>query len=189
MPALQARFTEALLRGMAKVPVPNEDIHSTTLSGQPKSDILLQLAERHPGAACHFVEDKLSTLEKARPWTPSLRVHGVLVRTGPQAACIPCCPAASSSRMQRVWLRSCGPVGRLYSRVRAMTGRIAPGCCCILAADCSGTMQVCKVPELSSWALYLVNWGYNTAEERARAAANPRIEVVDKARLKQLVGL
>ncbi len=48
---------------------------------------------------------------------------------------------------------------------------------------------MCKVPELSGWALYLVDWGYNTAEERARAAANPRIEVVDKARLKQLVGL
>ncbi len=32
--------------------------------------VLLKLEERHPGAtAYHFIEDKLSTLEKARGWT------------------------------------------------------------------------------------------------------------------------
>jgi hypothetical protein len=38
--------------------------------------------------------------------------------------------------------------------------------------------QVCKDPELSDWQLFLVDWGYNTAPERARAAANPRISVI-----------
>ena len=33
--------------------------------------MLLQLHARHPGAECHFVEDKLSTLEKVEP-VPSL---------------------------------------------------------------------------------------------------------------------
>lgn len=35
-----------------------------------------------------------------------------------------------------------------------------------------------QVPELSHWKLYLVNWGYNTEEERERAERNPRIEVI-----------
>ena len=39
-------------------------------------------------------------------------------------------------------------------------------------------MQVCKVDALSGWHLYLVDWGYNTAEERERAARNPRISVM-----------
>ncbi|BDA48771.1 hypothetical protein COCOBI_12-4530 [Coccomyxa sp. Obi] len=108
----QARFTEALMHNMAKVPIPPERIHSTTLTGQPKSDILKDLQQQHPGASCHFVEDKLGTLEK-----------------------------------------------------------------------------VCKVPELQEWQLYLVDWGYNTQEERERAAANPRISVVSKDQLREAVGI
>ena len=39
--------------------------------------------------------------------------------------------------------------------------------------------KVCKVgTALERWELYLVDWGYNTEAERARAAANPRITVV-----------
>lgn len=52
------------MHNMAKVPIPPERIHSTTLTGQPKSDILKDLQQQHPGALCHFVEDKLATLEK-----------------------------------------------------------------------------------------------------------------------------
>jgi hypothetical protein len=50
-------------------------------------------------------------------------------------------------------------------------------------------MQVCKVPELKDWQLYLVDWGYNTAEERERAAANPRISVINKSQMRAAVGL
>ena len=39
-------------------------------------------------------------------------------------------------------------------------------------------VQVCKVPELEAWQLYLVDWGYNTAEERKRAQENPRIQLL-----------
>lgn len=60
----QERFTEALLRDMAHVPLPRDRIFSQTVSGDPKSEVLARLAARHPGAAYHFVEDKLSTLEK-----------------------------------------------------------------------------------------------------------------------------
>jgi hypothetical protein len=28
------------------------------------------------------------------------------------------------------------------------------------------------------WSLYLVDWGYNTPDERAAAAGNPRIELL-----------
>lgn len=38
--------------------------------------------------------------------------------------------------------------------------------------------KVCKVSTLNDWELFLVDWGYNTASERARAAANPRISVI-----------
>lgn len=41
---------------------------------------------------------------------------------------------------------------------------------------------------MHAWKLYLVDWGYNTAAERAAAAANARIEVVDIARFAQLAG-
>ncbi|EIE27437.1 hypothetical protein COCSUDRAFT_26736 [Coccomyxa subellipsoidea C-169] len=108
----QARFTEALMHNMAKVPISPDHIFSTTVSGQPKSDILKDLQQQHPGTSYHFVEDKLSTLEK-----------------------------------------------------------------------------VCKVPELQEWQLYLVDWGYNTREERERAEANPRISVINKAQFEAAVGL
>lgn len=39
-------------------------------------------------------------------------------------------------------------------------------------------VQVCSDPALTNWLLYLVDWGYNTPHERARAAANPRIKVI-----------
>lgn len=52
---------------MAEVPFPDDHIFSQTVSGRPKSEVLLKLEERHPGAAAyHFIEDKLSTLEKVR---------------------------------------------------------------------------------------------------------------------------
>ena len=52
------------MHNMAKVPISPDHIFSTTVSGQPKSDILKDLQQQHPGASCHFVEDKLGTLEK-----------------------------------------------------------------------------------------------------------------------------
>lgn len=44
-------------------------------------------------------------------------------------------------------------------------------------------MQVCKVAELDHWHLYLVDWGYNTEQERETAGKNKRIRVVDMAQL------
>ena len=67
------------MHNMAKVPISPERIHSTTLTGQPKSDIFKDLQQQHSGASCHFVEDKLGTLEKVStlgPWlslTPCLQ--------------------------------------------------------------------------------------------------------------------
>lgn len=51
---------------MAKVPIDPRDIFSTTVSGQPKSEILIDLQRQHPNMTHHFVEDKLGTLEKVR---------------------------------------------------------------------------------------------------------------------------
>lgn len=36
----------------------------------------------------------------------------------------------------------------------------------------------CRDAALSDWQLYLVDWGYNTPGERARAAQHPRITVI-----------
>jgi hypothetical protein len=38
---------------------------------------------------------------------------------------------------------------------------------------------VCKADDLDDWEWVLVDWGYNTESERARAAANDRITVID----------
>ena len=49
-------------------------------------------------------------------------------------------------------------------------------------------LQVCKEEALESWQLYLVDWGYNTVEERRRAAQNPRIHVVSMQELQRATG-
>lgn len=49
------------------------------------------------------------------------------------------------------------------------------------------TMQVAKDPSLGSWQLFLVDWGYNTTPERERAAANPRIKVIDRKQFAELL--
>jgi hypothetical protein len=41
---------------------------------------------------------------------------------------------------------------------------------------------------LDQWRLYLVDWGYNTPEERERAAANPRIQVIGPPTFREVVG-
>jgi len=43
------------------------------------------------------------------------------------------------------------------------------------------------VPALDAWGLYLVDWGYNTPEERASAAAHPRITVLDVPAFRKLL--
>lgn len=60
----QARFTKTILEQMAGIEFPMERIFSQTVSGRPKSEVLQDLQSKHPEASCHFVEDKLSTLEK-----------------------------------------------------------------------------------------------------------------------------
>lgn len=60
------------MRDMAQLPFPDERILSQTESGRPKTERLMELEAAHPGLENHFVEDKLSTLEKvcqARPGT------------------------------------------------------------------------------------------------------------------------
>ncbi|KXZ52324.1 hypothetical protein GPECTOR_10g956 [Gonium pectorale] len=47
--------------------------------------------------------------------------------------------------------------------------------------------KVAKDPSLADWKLYLVDWGYNTPAERARAAANPAITIVNKERFAELM--
>lgn len=110
----QARFTAALLKDMAGIDLPADRIHSTTVSGEPKSRVLARLAEAHPGLDDYlFVEDKLSTLDKAL---------------------------------------------------------VAP--------------ETAQGP----WRLFLVDWGYNTPEERRAADDNPRIELVGVERFGALMG-
>lgn len=65
----QARFALSLLKEIGKIPFAEDRVFSQTVSGQPKSEVLKMLEERHGGegegnVSFHFVEDKLSTLEK-----------------------------------------------------------------------------------------------------------------------------
>lgn len=54
-------------------------------------------------------------------------------------------------------------------------------------ATLEGISRSTASPVFAVWKLYLVDWGYNTAEERARAASNPRIAVIDKAEFGSLL--
>ena len=49
-------------------------------------------------------------------------------------------------------------------------------------------VQVSKVRELEHWQLYLVDWGYNTAAERKKAAQNSRINILDKTQFQATIG-
>jgi hypothetical protein len=51
------------------------------------------------------------------------------------------------------------------------------------------TLQVSQLPELSEWRLYLVDWGYNTEEERNRAQQTDRIKVISVEDFQRLAGL
>ena len=108
----QARFASAIMSRKANIDIPPERLFSQTVSGVPKTEVLLALqADAAPGARLVFVEDKMSTLEK-----------------------------------------------------------------------------VCARDGLEEWELFLVDWGYNTEEERARARANPRIRVVDVETFAETLG-
>ena len=62
----QARFALALLREIGRIPFEEDRVFSQTVSGRPKSEVLAMLEQRHDEneTSFHFVEDKLSTLEK-----------------------------------------------------------------------------------------------------------------------------
>ena len=63
----QARFADAILVDMGGVKIPEEDLISTTVSGEPKADVLVRLEEtfnKDGASRMIFVEDKLSTLIK-----------------------------------------------------------------------------------------------------------------------------
>eukprot|EP00798_Chlamydomonas_sp_ICE-L_P026047 gene26047-11745_t len=60
----------------------------------------------------------------------------------------------------------------------------------IFVEDKLSTLEkVNKDESLNSWDLYLVDWGYNTAAERERAAANPRITVITVEQFKSLLAV
>lgn len=54
--------------------------------------------------------------------------------------------------------------------------------------DKMGTLdKVARDPRLGDWRLYLVDWGYNTPEERARAQASDRIQLISRAQFGRLL--
>lgn len=57
----------------------------------------------------------------------------------------------------------------------------------IASAPAAAALQVCQVKELDHWMLYLVDWGYNTKQEREQASSNPRIQVVNHQQLSQAI--
>eukprot|EP00775_Hariotina_reticulata_P011464 gene11464-11610_t len=58
----------------------------------------------------------------------------------------------------------------------------------LFVEDKFGTLnKVAQVRDMNDWQLYLVDWGYNTPQERQEAAAHPRIEVLDIKRFELLM--
>ena len=48
---------------------------------------------------------------------------------------------------------------------------------------------MCKLEGLQEWQLYLVDWGYNTEEERHRANENPRISLLSLDTIAAVTGV
>lgn len=44
-----------------------------------------------------------------------------------------------------------------------------------------------QVPSLNNWELYLVDWGYNTPQERDEAEQHPRVKVINVQQFRQLL--
>jgi hypothetical protein len=62
--------------------------------------------------------------------------------------------------------------------LRELGDAAAEGARKVFVEDKMSTLEkVCATEGLEDWELFLVDWGYNTPEERARAEANPRITV------------
>ena len=143
--------------------------------------VLADLAQKHPEAASlHFVEDKMSTLEKVRLAlncciTMCCVVRMPVAQSIQHGEGVPACTAVAALAAEALAERR-----RRQSALRFIAGPPAPTEC---------PLQVAKLDSLRPYNLYLVDWGYNTAEERARAAANQRIEVVGADRFAQLAGL
>ncbi|KAL6764717.1 hypothetical protein V8C86DRAFT_2468849 [Haematococcus lacustris] len=58
----------------------------------------------------------------------------------------------------------------------------------IFVEDKLSTLEkVCQDSELHGWKLLLADWGYNTPEERARAAGNTRIQVITRQQFHDLL--
>lgn len=69
--------------------------------------------------------------------------------------------------------------GAPKSEVLQMLEDRHPGSAYHFVEDKMGTLEkVCKIKDLNAWQLYLVDWGYNTEEERKRAKENPRIKLL-----------
>lgn len=111
-----------------------------------------------------FVEDKLSTLEKVR-----------LASVGWHAT--PDCYDAGATTLLVIhsMLASPPPPSSLTWSAHGHAGTAAP------------PRQVAKDPSLERWQLFLVSWGYNTPEERERAARNPRIQVIGAQQFAELL--
>ena len=48
-------------------------------------------------------------------------------------------------------------------------------------------VQVCADSKLAAWNLYLVDWGYNTEDERKRASQNDRIHIINHSQFSTLL--
>jgi hypothetical protein len=79
---VQARFTKAILEQMAAIDFPMDRIYSQTESGNPKSEVLEMLRGKHPDCVCHFVEDKLATMQKVMKLKELEAYHLYLVDWG-----------------------------------------------------------------------------------------------------------
>ncbi len=127
--------------------------------------VLEMLAERHPEAGSyHFVEDKLSTLEKVRG---AVSCTPFDVQATAAAWLLLLCAQSLGCRV--AW-KCAQPDNRPSRRLT-----LPP--------------QVAQVPSLQQYQLYLVDWGYNTEPERQRAAAHGRIAVIGANEFGRLAGV
>ena len=106
------------MHNMARVPIPSEDIFSTTVSGQPKSDILVQLQARLRGWRRRVIN--LSLVQPSKPATSCtlttgdevqrLRSTGLIAGAPPRRG-LPLCGGQAQHTRQGAHLRMRPPAG------------------------------------------------------------------------------
>ena len=130
------------------------------------------------GATLHFVDDRYETMQAIAEQAPDLL--GRWVPAGvPPAAAAPARPG---------WVATgvCSLETSCAAAWKRLCGRL-PACARSSDHPCTQKYNSILLSSPSSYKLWLADWGYNTAEERAAAAALPGVRLLSRPQFCELL--